>query len=82
MDVHAFNPSTWELKTGRSLEFEVSLGYRTSSRTSRATQRKSKFLKNPKRREGRGGGGKEEEKEEKKRKKKKEGRRRRKMKCS
>jgi hypothetical protein len=35
----AFNPSTREAETGRSLEFEASLVYRQSSRTARATQR-------------------------------------------
>ena len=37
--VHAFNPSTWEAEAGGFLEFEVSLVYRVSSRTARATQR-------------------------------------------
>jgi hypothetical protein len=36
---HAFNPSTWEAEAGGSLEFEASLVYRVSSRTTRATQR-------------------------------------------
>jgi hypothetical protein len=40
---HAFNPSTWEAEAGEFLssrsELEVSLVYRVSSRTARATQR-------------------------------------------
>jgi hypothetical protein len=35
---HAFNPRTWEAEAG-GFEFEVSLVYRVSSRTARATQR-------------------------------------------
>jgi hypothetical protein len=35
----AFNPSAWEAKSGRFLEFEASLVYRVSSSTARATQR-------------------------------------------
>jgi hypothetical protein len=37
--VHAFNPSTGETEAGRSLKFEVSMIYRMSFRTARATQR-------------------------------------------
>jgi hypothetical protein len=37
--VHAFNPSTGEAETGRSLELEARLIYRVSSRTARTTQR-------------------------------------------
>jgi hypothetical protein len=36
--VHAFNPSTPEADIGKSLKFKVSLIYRASSRTARATQ--------------------------------------------
>jgi hypothetical protein len=36
--VHAFNPSTREAEAG-GFEFEVSLVYKVSSRTARATQR-------------------------------------------
>jgi hypothetical protein len=36
---HNFNPSTWEAEAGEFFEFEASLVYRVSSRTSRATQR-------------------------------------------
>jgi hypothetical protein len=37
---HAFNPSTWEAEAGRQVsEFEASLVYKVSSRTTRATQR-------------------------------------------
>ena len=39
MVVHAFNPSTGEAETGRSLELEARLIYRVSSRTARTTQR-------------------------------------------
>ena len=35
---HTLNPSTWEAEAG-GFEFEVSLVYRVSSRTARATQR-------------------------------------------
>jgi YHS domain-containing protein len=38
MVAHTFNPSTQEAEAGGSLEFEVSLVYRVSSRTVRATQ--------------------------------------------
>jgi hypothetical protein len=37
--VYAFNPSTWEAEAGGFLEFETSLVYRVSSRTTRTTQR-------------------------------------------
>jgi hypothetical protein len=43
---HIFNPSTWEAEAGR-FEFEASLIYRVSFRTSRATQR-NPVLKKPK----------------------------------
>jgi hypothetical protein len=36
---HAFNPSTWEAESGRSLSSKASLVYRVSSRTARAIQR-------------------------------------------
>jgi len=37
---HAFNPNIWEAEAGPFLEFEaISLIYRVSSRTARATQR-------------------------------------------
>jgi hypothetical protein len=52
---HAFHPSTWEADAGKRIsEFKVSLVYRVSSRTARATQRNpvSKSLKKKK-----GGGG-------------------------
>jgi hypothetical protein len=39
MVAHAFNPSTWEARGRRISEFEASLVYRVSSRTTRATQR-------------------------------------------
>jgi hypothetical protein len=48
MVAHAFNLGTWEADVGRSLELEVSLVYRVSSRTTRATQRYPD-LKNQKR---------------------------------
>jgi hypothetical protein len=38
VEVHTFNPSTWEAEAGRS-EFEASLVYRASSRTARATEK-------------------------------------------
>jgi hypothetical protein len=38
---HTFSPSTWEAEAGRSSQFNISLVYRTSSRTVRATQRNS-----------------------------------------
>lgn len=37
--VHAFNSSTEEAKTGRSLEFKANLVYRASSSTTRVIQR-------------------------------------------
>jgi hypothetical protein len=40
--VHTFNPSSEEAEAGRSLEFETSLVYRTSSRTARATEKQNK----------------------------------------
>ena len=42
--MHTFNPSTQEAETGRS-EFEASLVYRVSSKTSKATQRKKSCFK-------------------------------------
>jgi hypothetical protein len=39
MVAHAFNPSTWEAEAGGIFEFEASLVYRVSSRTTRAIQR-------------------------------------------
>ena len=42
MVAHAINPSTWEAEAGRgrqTSEFEVSLVYKVSSRTVKATQR-------------------------------------------
>jgi hypothetical protein len=48
--VHAFNPSTWVAETGGFSDFDISLVYRVSSRTARATQRnpvsKNKQTKN------------------------------------
>jgi hypothetical protein len=35
--MYAFSPSTQEAEAGRSLEFEVNLVYRVSSRTAKAT---------------------------------------------
>jgi hypothetical protein len=45
--VHTFVPSTQRAEAGRSLEFNTSLDYRTSSRTDRAIQR-NPVLKNKK----------------------------------
>ena len=39
MVAHTFNPSTWEGRGRQISEFEASLVYRVSSRTTRATQR-------------------------------------------
>ena len=36
---HAFNPSTWEAEERQISEFKVSMVYKVSSRTARATQR-------------------------------------------
>ena len=45
MVMHAFDPSTQEEEAGRISEFEASLVYRGSSKTTRATQR-NHVLKN------------------------------------
>jgi hypothetical protein len=42
---HTFNPTTWGGRSRQISEFEVSLVYRVSSRTARATQR-NPVLKN------------------------------------
>ena len=42
---HTFNPSTWEVEAGGSLEFEVSLIYKVSSRTVRTVTRRKSLLK-------------------------------------
>jgi hypothetical protein len=40
VEAHAFNPSTREAGRGRQIsEFEISLVYKVSSRTAKATQR-------------------------------------------
>lgn len=42
---YAFNPSTGEAEARQVSEFEASLVYRVSSRTARATQKKTCFKK-------------------------------------
>jgi hypothetical protein len=40
---HDFNPSTWEVKSGRSLESEASLVYIVNSRTAGARREKDRM---------------------------------------